>query len=118
MKTGELRKADRLCLVSLGDDFLSKTFTVGHVGSQEKKREKKKKKHGGASCSRIVVKGIIIESWQQASRQMVFEKEPAAGRGAHSWMNAAFRSCENLFYPKAHRKYWKKKKKRNLHAFC
>lgn len=30
---------------------------------------------------------------------MVFEKKTAAGRGARSWMNVAFRSCENLFYP-------------------
>lgn len=34
---------------------------------------------------------------------MVFEKEPAAARGAHSWMNAAFRNCENLFYPTTRR---------------
>lgn len=43
MKTGELKKVDRLCHVSLSGDFLSETFTVGRVGSQEKKSEEKKK---------------------------------------------------------------------------
>lgn len=89
----------RLCLDFLGGDFLFESLTARRA--QEKKKERKKR--GGASSSRIVVKGIIIESWHQASRQIVFEKKPAAGRGAHSWMNAAFSSCENLFYPMTQR---------------
>lgn len=67
---------DHLCLISLCGDFLSRSFTARHVaGGKEKKKIR-----GGVSCSRIVVKRIIIISWQQASRQMVFEKKPTAGR--------------------------------------
>lgn len=32
---------DRLCLVSLGGDFLSESFTARHVGSQEKRKKKR-----------------------------------------------------------------------------
>lgn len=96
MKTGELRRW------TVFASFPSVVIFSPSLSQQDMsalRKKEKKKKRGEASCSRIVVKGIIIESWQQASRQMVFEKKPAAGRGAHTWMNAALSSCENLFYP-------------------
>lgn len=87
--------------------FSPSFFTAGRVGSQERKKKEKKKETNveGRLVRDLSSKELLFESWQQASRlQMVFEKKPAAGRGAHSWMNAAFRSCENLFYPTTRRR--------------
>lgn len=42
-------------------------------------------------------KELSFDIWQQASRQIVFERKRTVGRGVHSWMNIACNSW--LFHP-------------------
>lgn len=39
-------------------------------------------------------KELSFDIWQQASRQIVFERKRTVGRGVHSWMNIACNSCK------------------------
>lgn len=68
---------DRLCLVSLVGDFLF--FPNPSQQGVSARRKKEKKNVEEHLAHKLSSKELLFDSWQQASRQMVFERNRAVG---------------------------------------